>query len=101
MFGRQLQLLVLILTSSVVVVSQAGEITGTVQFSDGSKAAKVAVSGLVSGALGGSTPKVYTDGKGRFRLTWTSKSGLAKVYVRGNVVATNVKDGADVTLTIK
>lgn len=94
-----LAVLCLFLCLGFVSATLAGEISGTVKYRDGSTAKGVAVSGSVSG--GGVTGKVYTDSGGRFRLTWSSNNGLAKVFVNGSTVAINVRNGAYVNLTIR
>ena len=78
----------------------SGQISGVVVHGDGSKARHVKVSGLAEGVLGGTVGPVYTDDNGGFCLSWSSDSGLAKVYVSGDTVATHVRNGSHVTLRI-
>ena len=82
----------LVVMFCLAISVRGGEISGVVVYKDGSKAKRVGVSGLTSGAFGGLTKTVFTDSQGRFRLTWSSNANLAKVYLRGKVVAKNVKN---------
>ena len=72
--------------------ADAGQCSGVLAFKDGSKGSGIRVSGLVSG--GGVTKNFFTDNKGNFTITWSSNAGLAKLYVRGNTAARNIKNGA-------
>ncbi|MDA1014121.1 MAG: hypothetical protein O3A00_06660 [Planctomycetota bacterium] len=92
--------LALMVVLGMSLAANAGEITGIVKFKDGSLGKGIGVSGLTAGLLGGVTGKVFTNNQGKFRLTWSSNSGLAKVYVKGSTVARNVKNGAFVELTV-
>lgn len=79
----------------------AGDISGIVKHRrSGSPAAGVRVSGLTSGLLGGMTGSVRTDDRGKFVLSWTSSSGLAKLYANGTTVARDIRDGESVVVTI-
>ena len=44
----------------------------------------------------GVTGFVRTDSKGKFKLTWSSKKTLLKVYVNGTTEVRNVKDGSNI-----
>ncbi len=102
MLNRKVMVVALLVLFTGVMTASAGEISGVVVFKDGSKAKGVGVSGLTSGLFGGVTKKVFTDNQGRFRLTWSSKKDLAKVYVKGNTVARNIKNGSqNVKLVIR
>jgi len=83
-------------------LTTAGEISGKVRYPDGSIAKAVAVNAKTNGFGGAITKKVYTDSNGRFTLTWSSNADLAKVYVSGNVVERNIKNGrSDVVLILR
>lgn len=89
----------------VIILSEtslAGDISGIVKHRrSGSPAAGVRVSGLTSGLLGGMTGSVRTDDRGKFVLSWKSSGGLAKLYANGTTVATDIRDGESVVVTIK
>jgi hypothetical protein len=90
--------LAIVLQFLLVRGTSAGEITGTVQHRDGSRASGIRVSaetadGMVKGVL--------TDAKGRFRLTWSTDKKLAKVFLDGDRAATDVQTGADIVLTLR
>jgi len=72
---------------------EAGECSGVVVYKDGSKYSKSGISALVSG--GGVTKKFYTDRNGRFTIKWSSKNSLAKIFVKGKTVATNIKHSTE------
>lgn len=79
----------------------AGDISGIVKHRrSGSPASGVRVSGLTSGMLGGMTGNVRTDDRGKFVLSWKSRSGLAKLYANGSVVARDIRDGERVVITV-
>jgi len=76
-------------------------ITGTVYHGDGSTASGRRVSGVAAGSLGGMVGPTTTDSRGRFNLSWNSSTTtLAKLYVDGNEVRTNVRAGEDVSVRI-
>ena len=77
-----------------------GRVSGTVQHRDGSLASGRRVSAVASGSLGGMIGPVSTDSRGRFTLTWSSATGLAKLFIDGNERLTQVRDGADVTISL-
>ena len=74
------------------------QVTGSVVHkSDGSPASGRRVGGLAAGITGGMVGPTTTDSRGRFTLSWNSSTTtLAKLYVDGNAVLTNVRDGEDV-----
>ncbi len=78
----------LLLMASTV---SAGVCSGSVVYKDGSCYAKGGISALVSG--GGVTKKFYTDSQGRFTITWSSNNSLAKIYIKGQTAARNIKNG--------
>ncbi len=80
----------------------AGDISGVVKYKNGGGSASgVRISGLTTGPLGGSTGTVYSDDRGKFVLSWKSSGGLAKLYANGSVVATDIRDGESVVVTLK
>ena len=77
-----------------------GQITGTVVHHDGSPASGRRVSGLVAGIIGGMVGPVSTDSRGRFLLSWSSSSGLAKLYVDGSEHGRDLTSGEDVAVRL-
>ena len=76
-------------------------VSGTVYHSDGSPASGRRVSGLAGGMLGGMVGPTTTDSRGRFVLSWNSSATtLAKLYVDGNEVRTDVRAGDDVPVRL-
>ena len=89
--------LVLVIFVAGTLTTQAGQITGTVLYKDGSKGSGLKVTGETSDGL---TKSVRNDRKGRFTLTWSTKKKLLKVYVKGTVRVRNVKNGAKITIRL-
>lgn len=79
----------------------AGEVSGIVVYKSGTPAKGIKVSGLTSGSFGGIVKAVSTDRRGNFCLTWTSNTGLAKLYVEGTTYLRNVKNKAKVRIVLK
>jgi hypothetical protein len=77
----------------------SGEITGEIYYSDGSKCSSCRVSASIN--YGGVTDSVYCDSKGRFRLTWSSNNSIAKLFVNGNTVKKNIRNGEHVVVYLK
>ncbi len=89
-----------LLTISMTAI--AGDIAGVVKYKNGGGSASgVRISGLTAGPLGGTTGTVYSDDRGKFVLSWKSRGGLAKLYANGSVVATDIRDGESVVVTLK
>lgn len=77
----------------------AGEISGRVQYSDGSDCSGCRVSASISS--GGVTDAIYTDSNGRFRLSWSSNNWISKLFVNGNTVRRDIRPGENVNLTVR
>lgn len=60
---------------------------------NGYPATRVRVAGKSAGFAGGMTETVYTDGRGRFVLEWSSNGSLEKLYVDGRHVESWVAPG--------
>ena len=88
---------VLVILFVCTLTAQAGQITGTVLYKDGSKGSGLKVTGETSDGL---TKSVRTDNKGRFTLKWSTKKKLLKVYVKGTVRVRNVKNGVKITIRL-
>ena len=88
--------------SVMSLTAMAGDISGVVKYKNGGGSASgVRISGLTAGPLGGTTKTVYSDDRGKFVLSWKSSGGLAKLYANGSVVATDIRDGESVVVTLK
>ncbi len=95
MESRKLAFLAVLLLVTASTV-QAGQITGRVFYKDGSNGSNLRVSGETSDGF----TSVYTDGKGRFTLRWSTNKTLLRVYVKGNVRARNVRNGSNITIRL-
>lgn len=71
-----------------------GMLSGIVTYGDGTPSTMSYVSAAVGGFTGGVTPRVRTDGQGRFTLSWSANCGADVVYVDGREVDHNVPNGA-------
>lgn len=72
-----------------------GVISGIVTYQDGRPSTMVYVSAAVGGITGGVTDRVRTDSQGRFTITWAGDGGADVVYLQGQEVARNVRNGTN------
>lgn len=72
-----------------------GVISGIVTYSNGQPSTMSYVSAAVGGMTGGVTGRVRTDSQGRFTLTWSADCGADVVYLDGQEVARNVRNGSN------
>jgi hypothetical protein len=70
-------------------------ISGIVTYSNGQPSTMSYVSAAVGGMTGGVTPPVRTDSQGRFMLTWSGDRQADVVYLDGQEVARNVRNGTN------
>ena|GEM_PF-4073793 len=93
-------LLGLMVGTGLLVTSQvfAGEITGHIQYSDGSDCSGCRVAASISS--GGVTKAVYTDSDGDFTLVWSSNHWIDKLFVKGKTVMHNIKPGKHVNIRL-
>lgn len=72
-----------------------GVISGMVTHPNGQAATMAYVSAAVGGFTGGVTPRVRTDSQGRFMLSWNGDCQADVVYLDGQEVARNVRNGTN------
>src|ERR671923_198086 len=73
-----------------------GVISGIITYPDGRPYSRARIRASVGGTFsGGVTPEVYSDDNGRFVLTWSSDGPAHVVYVNGQEVAKDVRNGSN------
>lgn len=92
----EIVLCLLLLFALVAGPAMAGEITGRIYYKDGSACSSCKVSASIKRS--GMTDKVYTDGKGYFKLTWSSSNSIDELYVNGSKKRENIPSGEYVVI---
>lgn len=72
-----------------------GVISGIVTHANGQPSTMSYVNAAVGGVTGGVTARVRTDSQGRFMLTWNGECGADVVYLDGQPVAHNIRNGTN------
>jgi hypothetical protein len=89
----------LTLILSLPAAAAAGEITGRIQYADGSDCSGCKVSASIKGS--GMTDRAYSDRNGEFRLSWSSDRWIDKLFVNGRTVRRDLRPGERVSIRVR